>query len=55
MSFRSIASINPGRSRAVFLEPVSVEGLRQDDIPVLKERVHNIMEKKLREYKNFLF
>lgn len=49
--YRSLLSINPGRSRSVFLAPVPVAGLTSKDLPALKQKVFDIMEQKLREYK----
>ena len=51
MHYRSIFSLNPGRSRSVFLDEIPVDGLTTDDIEMLREKVFGIMEKKLREYK----
>lgn len=51
MPYHSLFSLNPGRSRSVFLAPVPVEGLTSKDLPALKQKVFDIMEKKLREYK----
>ncbi len=51
MHYRSVFSINPGRSRSVFLAPIPVEGLTSKDLPALKQKVFDIMEQKLREYK----
>lgn len=51
MHYRSIFSINPGRSRSVFLAPIPVEGLTSKDLPALRQKVFDIMEQKLREYK----
>ena len=50
MNYRSMLSLTPGRNRAVFLEEVSVEGLAQQDLPVLKQKVYDLMDRKLREY-----
>lgn len=36
-------SMNPGRSRAIFLEPVPVTGLTKKDVQALKEKVHQMM------------
>jgi len=47
----SIFSLNPGRSRAVFLEEIPVEGLTLKDIKQLKQKVYAEMEAKLIEYK----
>lgn len=49
--YHSIFSINPGRSRSVFLAPIPVEGLTSKDLPALKQKVFATMEQKLREYK----
>ncbi len=49
--YRSIFSLRPGPSRAVFLRPVPVNGLTMEDVGKLKEDVRVLMETKLREYK----
>jgi 1-acyl-sn-glycerol-3-phosphate acyltransferase len=46
----SIFKLNPGRSRAVFLRPVPVEGLTLDDIHLLKASVREEMIKGLNDY-----
>jgi 1-acyl-sn-glycerol-3-phosphate acyltransferase len=51
MNYKSIFSLTPGKSRAVFLDEVPVEGLVVGDLPLLKKRVYGLMDKKLREYK----
>ena len=51
MHYRSIFSINPGRSRAVYLEEVKVDGLGLADVPFLKTKVYNLMQEKLIQYK----
>jgi 1-acyl-sn-glycerol-3-phosphate acyltransferase len=51
MHYRSIFSLNPGRSRSVFLEEVPVAGLTPKDLPALRQQVYEIMERKLKEYK----
>ena len=51
MNYKSIFSLNPGKNRAVFLEEVPVENLTQKDVPALKQKVFDLMDKKLREYK----
>jgi len=51
MHHKSIFSLTPGKCRAVYLDEISAEGLTVDDTPRFKERVHSIMENKLREYK----
>lgn len=51
LSYKSILSLTPGKTRSVFLDEVPVGGLTTDDIPALKEKVYKIMEDKLIEYK----
>jgi 1-acyl-sn-glycerol-3-phosphate acyltransferase len=51
MNHKSIFSLNPGKSRAIFLEEVPVEGLTQKDVPMLKQKIYDLMDRKLREYK----
>ena len=49
LHYNSVLSFTPGKCRAIFLEPVPVEGLTGDDMPALKEQVWKQMEKALRE------
>jgi 1-acyl-sn-glycerol-3-phosphate acyltransferase len=51
LHYKSIFSLNPGRSRSVFLEEIPVAGLTSQDVPALKQKVYAIMEQKLRAYK----
>lgn len=51
MSYKNMLSLTPGRSRAVYLEEISVEGLTVKDVSMLKEKVYNLMEAKLIFYK----
>ena len=51
MHTHSVLSLNPGRSRAVFLPEISTEVLHTKDAAALKERVYNLMEKELIAYK----
>ena len=50
LSYESLLSLTPGRSRSVFLKAVSVEGLQSKDVNTLKHHVFTIMEQKLIEY-----
>lgn len=43
MHYKSVLSMTPGISRAVFLEEVQAEGLTMDDLDALKEKVYNMM------------
>lgn len=51
MNYKSFFSLTPGKSRAIYLDEISVENLTLKDISELKERTHQLMEKKLLEYK----
>lgn len=51
MHYRSIFSLNPGKNRAVYLEEIPVNGFTQKDLPAFKQKVYDVMDKKLREYK----
>lgn len=47
MNYKSIFSLNPGKSRSVFLPEVSVDGLTFKDVSMLKEKVFEIMKEEL--------
>ena len=51
MHYRHLFTLTPGKSRAVFLNEVSVDGMTLEDVPALKQKVYELMEKKLIEYK----
>ena len=51
MHYESIVSLQPGRSRSVYLEEIQVDGLTLDDVDFLREKVYKIMEEKLIAYK----
>jgi 1-acyl-sn-glycerol-3-phosphate acyltransferase len=51
MHYHKAFSMNPGRNRVVYLEEVPVEGLTQKDVAALKQKVYELMDRKLREYK----
>ncbi len=51
LNYKSIFSLNPGRSRAVFLDEINVDGLSIKDVSFLKEKVYTIMEEGLTRYK----
>jgi len=50
MNYESIFSLNPGKSRAVFLDTIEVDGYNMSDVQKLKELVYDLMERKLIEY-----
>src|SRR6476469_2451556 len=47
MHYASIFTLNPGKSRALFLPSISVEGLSMADVSALKEKVFAIMQAEL--------
>lgn len=51
MHYKSLFSMNPGRSRSVYLEEIPVTGLTLDDVAFLKEKVYKRMEAGLIKYK----
>lgn len=51
MHYRSIFSLTPGKNRVVYLEEIPVEGLTQKDVTLLRQKVYDLMDRKLREYK----
>lgn len=50
MHYDSVFAMTPGKSRTVFLPPVSVEGLTEDDIPALRDHVYQVMDAGLRAH-----
>ena len=50
LSYESLLSLSPGRSRSVFLKEISVKGLQTKDVNTLKQEVFSLMEQKLIEY-----
>jgi 1-acyl-sn-glycerol-3-phosphate acyltransferase len=51
MHYNSIFCLQSGKSRSIFLDAIPTEGLTSDDVPMLRDKVHAIMEEKLRAYK----
>jgi 1-acyl-sn-glycerol-3-phosphate acyltransferase len=51
MPYERLFSLNPGISRSVFLEEIATDGLTINDVPILREKVYQLMERKLIEYK----
>lgn len=47
MHYQTIFSLNPGKSRSIFLPEVSVDGLTTKDVVMLKEKVFEIMSEEL--------
>ncbi len=53
LHFHSIFSLSPGKNRVIYLEEVSVAGLKMNDIPVLRDKVFTLMDLGLRRYRNY--
>lgn len=50
MPYTGLFTLTPGKSRAVYLDEIPVEGLTMEDLETLKQKVYSIMEQKLNEY-----
>lgn len=50
MPYHKKLALNPGRSRAVFMEEIPVEGFSVEDVAILRDKAYSMMEEKLREY-----
>lgn len=50
MHYRSIFSLRPGVNRCIFLSDISVSGYTLKEADVLKKKVYDAMEEKLRAY-----
>jgi 1-acyl-sn-glycerol-3-phosphate acyltransferase len=50
LNYKSIFTLTPGKSRVIYLQEVSVQGLTIKDVKDLKERVFNLMQEKLMAY-----
>lgn len=53
LHYNSIFSLTPGKSRVIFLDEIPVQGLTMQDIPLLKEKVYDIMDAGLRRYRTY--
>lgn len=51
MRYTSIFTLNPGRSRIVYMEEIPVAGLTGEDVEFLKQKAYRIMTDKLRQYR----
>ena len=51
MYYKALFSLTPGRCRIVYLDEIPVEDLTTRDAHYLKQKVYELMEKKLVEYK----
>lgn len=51
MHYKSVFSLEPGKSRSVFLDEIPVENYSMKEIGLLRNKVFEIMETRLKEYK----
>jgi len=51
LNYKSIFSLNPGKSRAVYLEETITTGLKPADVTALKQKIYNQMAEALIRYK----
>ena len=49
--YKSVFTLNPGRLRTVYLEDISPDGYTLQDVNAFKQKVYDIMENKLKQYK----
>jgi 1-acyl-sn-glycerol-3-phosphate acyltransferase len=47
MHYASVFSLNPGKSRSVFLPEIAVDGLTLNDVATLRQKVFQVMEEEL--------
>ncbi|WP_121354830.1 lysophospholipid acyltransferase family protein [Flavisolibacter nicotianae] len=50
MKTTAFLSLNPGRSRAVFLAPIPVDQFTLKDVTLLKNKVYEVMDEELRKH-----
>ena len=53
MHFSSIFSLSPGLNRVVYLPTVYVDNYTLQDLEILKQQVHQMMDDGLRRYRNY--
>jgi 1-acyl-sn-glycerol-3-phosphate acyltransferase len=51
MNYRSVFSLNPGKSRAVFLPEISVENMTVAEVSILRTTVFDMMQSELIKYR----
>lgn len=51
MHYKNLFSLTPGPCRIVYLDEIAINGYRVEDVGILKQKVYDIMENKLIEYK----
>ena len=53
LHYRSMFTLTPGPSRVVFMDEVPVKGLTLENLPELKQQVHELMDAGLRRYREY--
>jgi 1-acyl-sn-glycerol-3-phosphate acyltransferase len=53
MHFDSVFSLTPGPNRVVYLETIQVTEYSLEDVEILKNKVHAIMDAGLRKYRSY--
>lgn len=51
MNYKSLFSLTPGSCRILYMDEIAINGYKIEDVALLKQRVYDIMENKLLEYK----
>lgn len=51
LNYKSVFTLTPGKSRAVYLEETPTDGLTKDDVDLLKQKIFKQMEEGLLKYK----
>jgi 1-acyl-sn-glycerol-3-phosphate acyltransferase len=50
LHWKHILTLTPGRLRTVYLEEISPAGYRVEDVALLRQKVYDLMEAKLKQY-----
>jgi 1-acyl-sn-glycerol-3-phosphate acyltransferase len=51
LNYSKALSLTPGKSRVIYLEEIPVDGYTMDELPMLKQKVYDVMEAALINYK----
>jgi 1-acyl-sn-glycerol-3-phosphate acyltransferase len=51
LHWKNLMMITPGKLRTVYLEEVSPAGYTLEDVHLLRQKVYDLMEEKIRYYK----
>lgn len=54
MHFRGFFELTPGKNRTVYLDEVAVAGYTLAEVPVLRKKVHELMDAGMRRYRNYV-